>query len=93
MKFDKRDDLNAEKGYEGGFGFVHANTVGGNEAIVLHLAESELCKSRNVSIFGANPGLLATNIRESMHGGAGTFPGRRHRARARLVHAQRGGLC
>ena len=76
MKFDHFDDLNAEKSYAGGFGFVHANTVGGNEAIVLHHAASEELKRRGVSIFGANPGLLATNIRGVLYGdGIGSIVG------------------
>ncbi len=72
------DDLNAEKGYESGFGFVHINTVGGNEALVLHLAAAERAKPANaakVALFGVNPGLLVTDIRSAMHGGRSTFAG------------------
>jgi len=69
MKF-RPDDLNAEKGYEPGFGYVHANTVGGNEAVVHHLAAT--AKEGGVTFYGMNPGLLSTGIRDTMHGGAGT---------------------
>jgi len=74
MKF-KFDDLNAEKGYEGAFGFVHANTVGANEAIVLELAQREKASPRGVSFFGCNPGLIATGIRDVMHGGRSSMMG------------------
>jgi hypothetical protein len=79
------DDLNAEKGYEGGFGFVHINTVGGNEALVLHLAAEQRAKAAaaknkaggggGVALFGVNPGLLPTGIRDVMHGGRATCSG------------------
>ena len=55
------DDLNAEKGYGGGFGWVHMNTVGGNEAIV-HVLAPRL-KDKGVSVFGMNPGIVKTDIR------------------------------
>ena len=69
------EDLNAEKSYEGGFGFVHMNTVGGNEALVLHLAATERARG-GAAVFGMNPGLIATGIRDSVHGGRGGLLGR-----------------
>jgi hypothetical protein len=72
------DDLNAEKGYEGSFGFVHINTVGGNEALVLHLAAAQRAKAAaeaKVALFGVNPGLLPTDIRNAVHGGRASFSG------------------
>lgn len=71
MKF-RPDDLNAEKGYEPGFGYVHANTVGGNEAVVHHLAATATAKEGGVTFYGMNPGMLSTGFRDTMHGGAGT---------------------
>ena len=61
------DDLNAEKGYVGGFGWVHMNTVAVNEAIVYHFAS--LFKEKGISIYGMNPGLIVTDIRNPLHGG------------------------
>ena len=75
------DDLNAEKGYEPSFGFVHMNTVGGNEALVLHLAEAQRARAAadanaaKVALFGVNPGMLVTDIRASVHGGRASFLG------------------
>lgn len=73
MEF-KFDDLNAEKGYAGGFGFVHANTVGGNESLVHVLAEQH--RARNVSVYGMNPGLMVSGIRSPLYGGGGGFVSR-----------------
>ena len=56
-------DLNAERAYEGGFGFPHMNTVALNEALVHHWA------ARGLVTAGFNPGLVPTGIRDSMHGG------------------------
>jgi NAD(P)-dependent dehydrogenase (short-subunit alcohol dehydrogenase family) len=67
--FEHPEDLNADKGYVGDFGWVHMNTVGGNEAIVHHLAASEQYKNGKLAIFGMNPGMLPTEIRDVMHGG------------------------
>lgn len=74
----KLDDLNCEKGYAGGFGFTHMNTVICNEAIVHHLAAQEKAKGegKGVALFGMNPGLLVTDIRAPMHGGRASFKGR-----------------
>lgn len=73
--FPRKDDLNAEKHYEGGFGFVHMNTVGGNEALVLALAARAKASGLGVSYFGLNPGLLPTGLRDAMHGGNSSFLG------------------
>lgn len=51
------------------------NTVAGNEAIVHHLADQQQYKGK-VGFYGVNPGLLATNLRDTMHGGNGSFFGR-----------------
>jgi NAD(P)-dependent dehydrogenase (short-subunit alcohol dehydrogenase family) len=59
----KLADFNSEDGYAGGFGFTHANTVVLNEAIVHFYA------AQGLFIFGLNPGLIKTKIRESLHGG------------------------
>jgi NAD(P)-dependent dehydrogenase (short-subunit alcohol dehydrogenase family) len=56
-------DLNAEKGYEGGFGFQHMNTVALNEALVHHWA------ARGIVTAGFNPGLIPSGIRDALHGG------------------------
>ena len=56
------DDLNAEKSYRG-MGFVHANTIVGNEALVIHWAE----KDKDHSYFGLNPGLIKTDIRKGAY--------------------------
>ena len=56
-------DLNAEKGFEGGFGFQHMNTVALNEALVHHWA------ARGVVTAGFNPGLIPSGIRDALHGG------------------------
>jgi len=56
-------DLNAERGYEGGFGFPHMNTVALNEALVHHWA------ARGLAVAGFNPGLVPTGIRDALHGG------------------------
>jgi NAD(P)-dependent dehydrogenase (short-subunit alcohol dehydrogenase family) len=57
------DDLNAEKEYVGKFGFVHANTVVGNEALVIHWAATD----KDHSFFGLNPGLIKTGIRQGAY--------------------------
>jgi NAD(P)-dependent dehydrogenase (short-subunit alcohol dehydrogenase family) len=56
-------DFNSELAYEGGFGTAHMNTVALNEALVHYWA------SKGMLIYGMNPGLIKTNIRNSMHGG------------------------
>lgn len=61
------DDLNAERGkYEGNFGWVHQNTVAGNEALVVHLAAQHTPSA--VSFFGFNPGLIPTGLRSFIYG-------------------------
>lgn len=64
VKFNM-DDLNAEKSYAGGFGFVHFNTVVGNEALVIEYSSNV----KTVSFFGLNPGLIKTGIRSNMYTG------------------------
>jgi hypothetical protein len=59
----KLDDLNAENGYE--FGFVHSNTVNGNEALVLHWAKQKT--NNTVGTYGLNPGLIRTGIRSHLY--------------------------
>jgi NAD(P)-dependent dehydrogenase (short-subunit alcohol dehydrogenase family) len=66
MKGDPTD-LNSERKYSGGFGETHANTVAGNEALV-HFWAAQL-KDKGVGVFGLNPGLIPTGIRDSVHGG------------------------
>jgi hypothetical protein len=56
-------DFNSEAGYEDGFGFSHMNTVALNEALVHHWA------AKGVAVTGFNPGLIASGIRDSLHGG------------------------
>lgn len=55
-------DLNAEKSYAGGFGWVHMNTVAGNEALVFYWAR------KGLAVYGLNPGLISTGIRSNMMG-------------------------
>lgn len=59
----KPDDLNSEKSYEGALGFVHTNTVAGNECLVLDYAS----KSDTILFFGLNPGLIKTGIRDNLY--------------------------
>jgi NAD(P)-dependent dehydrogenase (short-subunit alcohol dehydrogenase family) len=61
------EDLNSEKSYESGMGFVHMNTVAGNEALVLHWAAKT--KSEDVAFFGLNPGIIKTGIRDNLYAG------------------------
>jgi len=63
------DDLNAEKSYKSMA--VHMNTVAGNEMMVLDAARNH----PNIAIFGLNPGLIKTNIRDNLLGG-GSFKSR-----------------
>jgi NAD(P)-dependent dehydrogenase (short-subunit alcohol dehydrogenase family) len=56
------DDLNAEQSYSAMT--VHMNTVAGNEALVLDAAK----RYPDVSVFGLNPGLIKTNIRDNFLG-------------------------
>jgi NAD(P)-dependent dehydrogenase (short-subunit alcohol dehydrogenase family) len=62
-------DLNAERRpYGGSAGEVpHLNTVAANEALVFHWARE--LKDQQVHVFGLNPGLIPTGIRDSVHGG------------------------
>ncbi|GAV29228.1 hypothetical protein PMKS-002710 [Pichia membranifaciens] len=55
------DDLNQEQGYSAYR--CHMNTVAGNEAIVTHYSGN-----KNFSIYGLNPGLVKTNIRDNYLG-------------------------
>lgn len=56
------DDLNSEKKY--GTMQAHMNTVAGNEALVYDSA----LKYKNLGIYGLNPGLVKTNIRDNLFG-------------------------
>jgi NAD(P)-dependent dehydrogenase (short-subunit alcohol dehydrogenase family) len=55
-------DLNQEKKYH--FYAAHMNTVAGNECLVLDCAQ----KYTNFKVFGVNPGLVKTNIRDNLLG-------------------------
>jgi NAD(P)-dependent dehydrogenase (short-subunit alcohol dehydrogenase family) len=55
-------DLNAEKSYSAMT--VHMNTVAGNEMLVLDAAK----RYPNVNVYGLNPGLIKTNIRDNFLG-------------------------
>lgn len=61
------DDLNSERAYRQMA--AHMNTVGGNEALVLHAART--CP--HLRVFGLNPGLVKTNIRANVFGGSDTL--------------------
>lgn len=56
------DDLNQEKGY--GAMKAHMNTVAGNEALVRVLAD----RYPQVNVYGLNPGIVKTNIRDNFLG-------------------------
>jgi len=56
------DDLNAEKSY--GAMAAHMNTVAGNEALVLDAAK----RYPGATVFGLNPGLHRSEIRENLLG-------------------------
>lgn len=56
------DDLNQEKSY--GVMKAHMNTVAGNEALVVDLAE----RYKGVGFYGLNPGIIQTNIRSNLFG-------------------------
>ncbi len=56
------DDLNADKSYSAMT--VHMNTVAGNEMLVLDAVK----RYPHVSIYGLNPGLVKTNIRDNFLG-------------------------
>lgn len=56
------DDLNQEKSY--GVLKAHMNTVAGNEALVVDLAD----RYKDVNFYGLNPGLIKTNIRGNLFG-------------------------
>ena len=60
-------DLNAERAYESMA--VHLNTVAGNEALVLEGQR----RWPSLAFFGLNPGLIKTNIRANVLGGAGSL--------------------
>jgi len=55
-------DLNAEQSYKAMA--VHMNTVAGNEMLVLDAAR----RYPNARVFGLNPGLIKTNIRDNFFG-------------------------
>lgn len=65
------EDLNAEKSYEGGAGFVHMNTVCGNEALVIDSASK--ATPNELLYFGLNPGLIKTGIRDGVYEGSFFF--------------------
>jgi NAD(P)-dependent dehydrogenase (short-subunit alcohol dehydrogenase family) len=67
------EDLNAEKSYEGGFGWVHFNTVAGNESLVIESASKTT--PNELLYFGLNPGLIKTGIRGNMYEGYLKFLG------------------
>ncbi|HEY1303600.1 MAG TPA: SDR family NAD(P)-dependent oxidoreductase [Vicinamibacterales bacterium] len=56
------DDLNAEQSYKAMS--VHMNTVAGNEVLVLDAAQ----RYPRVAVFGLNPGLHKTDIRNNLFG-------------------------
>lgn len=56
------DDLNQEKSYS--FLKAHANTIAGNEALVLATAD----QYPDGNVYGLNPGLVKTNIRDNLLG-------------------------
>jgi NAD(P)-dependent dehydrogenase (short-subunit alcohol dehydrogenase family) len=56
-------DFNSERSFSGGFAQAHMNTVALNEALVHHLA------AQGKEVYGLNPGLIKTGIRDSVHGG------------------------
>lgn len=62
------NDLNSDRSYVGGLGQAHSNTVAVNEALVFHYAQA--LRDRPVGVYGLNPGLIKTTIREPMHGGS-----------------------
>jgi NAD(P)-dependent dehydrogenase (short-subunit alcohol dehydrogenase family) len=57
------EDLNSEKTYSPMP--AHANTVAGNEALVLQSAR----QYPDINFYGLNPGLMKTNIRSNLSGG------------------------
>jgi NAD(P)-dependent dehydrogenase (short-subunit alcohol dehydrogenase family) len=56
------DDLNSERSYKRMT--AHANTVAGNEVLVLEAAR----RFPDIDVFGLNPGMVKTNIRENFFG-------------------------
>lgn len=62
-------DPNSDKKYEGGLGLAHMNTVAANEALVHSFS------AKSLPIYGLNPGLIATGIRDNLHGGTKTWSG------------------
>ncbi|MET0676883.1 MAG: SDR family NAD(P)-dependent oxidoreductase [Bradyrhizobium sp.] len=56
------DDLNSERSYKRLA--AHANTVGGNEVLVLEAAR----RFPDIDVFGLNPGMVRTNIRANFFG-------------------------
>jgi NAD(P)-dependent dehydrogenase (short-subunit alcohol dehydrogenase family) len=56
------EDLNAERSYKAMS--VHMNTVAGNEMLVLDAAR----RYPDIDVFGLNPGLIKTNIRDNFFG-------------------------
>lgn len=67
------DDLNYEREVYKQMA-AHLNTVVCNEALVFSLAKRHT--TEQVRLFGLNPGLIQTKIRDNFHGGEGTFLGR-----------------
>jgi NAD(P)-dependent dehydrogenase (short-subunit alcohol dehydrogenase family) len=69
MKKAPIEDFNSEVAYSGAFEAAHMRTVVVNEALVQHYAV------KGMHIYGLNPGLIATDIRSSLHGGMGSCCG------------------
>ena len=70
------DDFNSERSYKPMV--AHMNTVAGNEALVLDAAE----RYSHLNVYGLNPGLIRSDIRANMLGGAGSL---RHRVVEGLI--------
>jgi len=64
------DDINIEKTEYKQFP-VHLNTVALNEALVFELAR----RHPDLHVFGLNPGLIKTGIRDNVHGGSSSILG------------------
>jgi NAD(P)-dependent dehydrogenase (short-subunit alcohol dehydrogenase family) len=65
------DDINFEH-TEYSVLHAHLNTVVFNEALVYELAK----KRKDIHVFGLNPGIIPTGIRDNLHGGGKTLIGR-----------------
>jgi len=65
------DDINFQKTKYAQWG-AHMNTVAFNEALVYETAK----RYPEYHVFGLNPGLITTGIRDNFHGGPSSFSGR-----------------